>query len=118
MTELVGTGGALNISHIKGDTMRAIDFVLDDDGTPIDLTGYNIEMHVRPYANGDLLVRYTLGQGHFALTNAANGEFQFTQKLVDIPAGRHEYDIQLTSSAGVIDTYVKGVFEVVQDVTW
>lgn len=85
--------------------------------TPVDLTGSAITSQVRKSENasGNPLVS-------FSVINRVDAEGKFTLSLsntatASLPAGEFPFDIQITTGAGKVTTYIKGTVEVVSDVT-
>lgn len=106
-------------THIKGDTMESVSFTFNVNGLPLDLTGASIRMDVRTKIDSVQLVRWDTGSlGGLTISDPSNGVLIFDTKVVDIEAGRHKYDIEITLASGEIKSYVSGIFNVVQDVTY
>lgn len=105
--------GTLNFpDHTKNDTFRAVDFAVS--GT--NLTGATIRMDMR--IGSTRFIRWDNGaNGGIEITNAATGQFRFTQKVIALDAGVYNYDIEI-AIAGVVDTYIGGTWTIVQDVTY
>ena len=104
-------------SVYKGDTFDDLQFTLSIDGTPEDLTNYAIACKFRIRSKvGDEVKSISIGSG-ITLVDAVNGVFKIDAFGVDWVVATYYYDIQFTL-AGVIDTYIEGKMDVIQDVTY
>ena len=105
--------------HTKGDTFKAINFTLDEDGTPVDLTGASIRMMVKLNATDtNFALEVSTSSGGMLITDAANGAFTFEEQIIDIDAAKYVYDIEITDTNGNVNTYIKGSWHILQDVTY
>ncbi len=95
------------IKRFRGDTYPLI-VTLKENGSPVDLNGSTVKMTI------GLSTPVTITG---TLNDAAGGvvQFDFDQASVGT-AGRFSYDIQVDDGS-YITTYVKDVFELVEDVT-
>ena len=95
------------IKRFRGDTYPLV-VTLSENGVAVDLSTATVTMTI----GLDVPVGITA-----TITDAAGGvaQFDFTQTEVGT-AGRFSYDIQVTDG-GYITTYVKDIFELVEDVT-
>lgn len=111
--------GNLNFSNTKGDTFSEVDFQLKINGVNVNLTGAVIKMQLREsYNNSTAVLSLTsVGSAGITLTNAANGQFKINAQIIDIPSRNYVYDIQITFSNGVVKTYIKGNFNILEEVT-
>lgn len=104
---LTGADQALNFR--QGTDISVNVEIRDDNGTPLDLTGYTAEVRIGPDVNSTAEVTLTVGNGitideeagivTYTLTNAQTDAFTFTQ-------GR--YDLEIIDSNGKIDPVVSG----------
>jgi hypothetical protein len=75
-------------------------------------------MDIRPkYELKTLTKRLAIGSG-LSMVNAAAGIFKIDKQVIDIPAGVYAYDIEITVAGGDVKTYVRGEWEILQDVTY
>jgi hypothetical protein len=103
-------------TQVKGDTYPGVTITLTKNGSPIDLTGALIAIEFRESSRTGTVSK-TLGIGTgITITDAINGVFTIDPFQVNINAGRHYYDCQVTI-AGVVKTYFEGILPVNQDVT-
>jgi hypothetical protein len=107
-----------NITAFQGDTFT-LQFTIDTDGTPWNLTGYTAAMQVRPFVESTTTILnlaspagITLGgvTGIVSVNVSAAG-------MAAAPAGRHVYDIELTSGGGVKTKVLRGAFIIFPEVT-
>lgn len=109
---------------LKGDTYPLIQFTAlnvdseTGDRTPIDLTGADIRMWLKTEVKGANKEREfnTNGKG-ITITNAVAGEFVFDKQIIDVKAGNYIYDMQFWFPDNTTQTYLKGRWCIVQDVT-
>lgn len=98
--------------HRTGDTFRALDCVLKINGQPVDLTGATILCQVRSSPEG--AVAMTLAT---SLPDPVNGVFRINEQAVNILPARYYYDVQITRANGFRETYLTGLWEILQDVS-
>ena len=104
-------------SHIKGDTFLEQPFIYKLNGIAIDLTGGAFKMMLKRSPRYSVAA-LTLSDGAgITITNAASGEWKIDEQIIDIKEGTYYYDVQFTYSDGQVSTYLKGEFEVTQDIT-
>jgi hypothetical protein len=106
--------GKHNIVAEQGATFN-LNFRVETDGTPWNLTGYTFKMQVRRSANdANTLLNLTSATmnsvGHVSTTVSAT-------TMSGVPAGRWVYDIELTSSGGEVTRILEGRFIVSPQVT-
>mgnify|MGYP000026362679 CR=1 FL=1 len=95
------------IQRFRGDTYPLI-VTLKENGSAVDLTTATVRMTIGLDTPSTITA---------TATNAAGGEvrFDFTQTEVGT-AGRFSYDIEVTDGS-IVTTYVKDIFELIEDVT-
>jgi hypothetical protein len=106
--------GKYNIVAEQGATFN-LNFRVETDGTPWNLTGYTFAMQVRRSTSATTtLLNITSATmtsvGHVTATVSA-------ATMADVPAGRWVYDIELTSSGGQVTRILEGRFIVTPEVT-
>jgi hypothetical protein len=106
--------GKYNIVAEQGATFN-LNFRVETDGTPWNLTGYTFAMQVRRSANdANTLLNITSATmtsvGHVSATVSA-------ATMANVPAGRWVYDIELTSSGAEVTRILEGRFIVTPEVT-
>ncbi len=109
--------GTYNLeTTITGDTFNQVSFAVAPNGSPLNLTGYTIKLQIRNTYTSTAVKSLEIGSG-ITVTNAAGGVFRIDAFVVDFAAGTYVYDIQLTSSGGVVKTYIAGEMVILNDVT-
>lgn len=112
-------------THIKGDTFRVLDFVLSQtlntiDGVvmePIDLTDAQIYLQVRPTVHSEVVYLNLGVDDGITIVDGPNGRFQIDEQIIDIPVGKHYYDIEITLSTGFKFTWFIGTWTITSDIT-
>src|SRR3990172_2612992 len=105
--------------HRKGDTIEAITFTITVNTIAINLTGASAKMDVRN-KQGNKLERYTTtpADGLTIVAPATDGKLRFDEKIVNIEAGTHDYDIEITLVDSSVKTYILGTWKIIQDITY
>ena len=112
-------------THIKGDTFRVLGFTLTqtvvveevETTEPIDLTGAQIFLQVRPTLNSEAVyLNLAVGDG-ITIVDGPEGRFQIDEQIIDIPVGKHYYDIEITLSTGFKFTWFIGTWTITSDIT-
>ena len=103
-----------NIVIDQGTTFSTVVTMADEDGNPIDLTGYTGASKIKKH--------YTSSNSHiFTVTLSGNtGEITLSLTSVqtaNITAGRYLYDVEVTSGANVVSRVVEGIVTVTPQVT-
>jgi hypothetical protein len=106
--------GKYNIVAEQGATFN-LNFRVETDGTPWNLTGYTFAMQVRRSSAAtttllDITSATMTSVGHVSVTVSA-------ATMSDVPAGRWVYDIELTSSGDEVTRILEGRFIVSPQVT-
>lgn len=106
--------GKHNIVAEQGATFN-LNFRIETDGTPWNLTGYTFAMQVRRSTSSNTtLLNITsatmTSSGHVSATASAT-------TMNSVTAGRWVYDIELTSSGGEVTRILEGRFIVTPQVT-
>lgn len=110
--------GIYNITHVDGDTFRLNVVYRDSGGTAVNLTGYTVAMQVRERAGGTVWASSTGGSPSLTITvTAGTGTIDVSGTIDATPPARGVYDLQLTSSGGIVDTILAGDFTVIEEVT-
>jgi hypothetical protein len=108
---------SLNFTHIKADTFEAVNFEINIDNVPVDLSDTIIRMQLRKEYGGVVGLSLTsVDNAGITITDAANGLFRINQQIINIPAFNYIYDIEFDFD-GVVKTYISGNFLIKNDVT-
>ncbi len=106
--------------HVKGDTFLGAEFQVSDGAEAIDLTNYRIRMHLRRQASpsASLVMAFDTEDETIEIHEPAEGRFRIPARVIDVPAFNYKHDIEFTNGAGRVRTWVRGVFPVVEEVTY
>jgi hypothetical protein len=108
---------SLNFQHIKSDTFEAVNFEINVDTIPVDLTDTTIRMQLRKEYGGVVGLSLTsVASAGITITDAVNGLFRINQQIINIPAFNYIYDIEFDFD-GIVKTYISGNFLILNDVT-
>jgi hypothetical protein len=106
-----------NIEHRKGDTFKQMNFQINVNGAPLDLTNAVIRMQLkRAYNDVPRLSLTTVDDNGLTITDAEAGQFKINEQIIDINAFNYIYDIEIDNN-GVINTWVSGEFLIKPNVT-
>ena len=106
----------LNIDAYRNDTLSLVITLTDSAGAAIDLSTAAMKMEVRTRPDGT--VKLTLTEGAGLTVGGAGNNVVTVAKVVDIDdCGSYYYDLQATYNSGVVTTYLKGMFNVLDDIT-
>ena len=108
-------------TQYNGDTFEQVTFnfytTSAEAGNEIDLTNATPKMDIRrDNVRGKVVKQLTIGDG-LEWVNQADGQLRTTAFLIDWGGGKYVYDLEITYSATNVQTYVKGSFNVTEDVT-
>lgn len=113
----MATIGTYNFpNHKKGDTFNGIQFTVNVNALPSDLTGADIKMELRN-KNCIAVLGFSTGNGRITITDAVNGVFQINSGIIDIPVDTYNYDIQITYPVNIVKTYIEGTWKIVKEYT-
>jgi hypothetical protein len=103
-----------NIIIDQGTTFSTDIYLTDDNGDPIDLTGYTgaskIRKHYTSSNSQSFSVSLNTTYGYVTLSLSASNTSNLT-------AGRYLYDVEVTSSSNVVSRIVEGIVTVTPQVT-
>ena len=92
---------------ITGTTKPATTFQYVKDGSPIDLTGYSIDLNIVKFEGATPVKTYSIGSG-LTLSDPTNGIFTWDEFLIDLDAGEYLHETLLTSATGDKQRYLRG----------
>lgn len=103
-----------NIQIDQGTTYSTNIDVTDDNGDPVDLTGYSGAAQLRKH--------YTSSNAHAFAVSIANAAGVVTLSMTanvtaNIVAGRYVYDCELTDGDGTVSRLIEGIVTVTPQVT-
>jgi len=99
------------VTHKRGDTLRIVCQLTDDDGDAINLAGLSIASQIRQ-SNDRVVADLTV-----TVLDAADGKFELSAVTDEWPTGRHLCDIEYTQANGDVFSTVTFDFLVVRDIT-
>lgn len=106
-------------NHRKGDSFDGVEFTITVNSSPLILTGASIRMDMRETPLGTLVKSFYSPDGGITISSPTTaGKFVLDKQIIDIPAFKYYYDIQILLETDEIHTYIWGFFEVKQDVTY
>lgn len=102
----------------SGDSFLGAYFQLKDEDniTPIDITNYRFLMQIKTCERGRIIKELSNGSG-ITIINAINGEFQIDSFIVPHTSGQMIYDLEITYPNNLVDTYIRGFFAIIQDIS-
>ena len=110
--------GILNLVIEQGATFQHT-LTLSNGGTAINLTGYDVRMHIREYVSSpDTIVELTIVDGISVV--AASGQITLTISATDTAAMSFDtayYDLEIESAGGVVTRIVEGSVNLRPEVT-
>jgi len=112
----------LDFEHLKGDTFNEclFEMLIEESSVyvPINITDAVIRMQLRKEAGQPVALSLTsVSNQGITITNGPLGLFKINEQVIDIPAKSYEYDIEIEFPTGKILTYVRGNFNVINDIT-
>ena len=117
--------GLYSINTKRGDTLRSSVYTISLSSDelsayiPVDLTDCEILMQVKTKATDDhSVLEFSTSTATITISAPAlSGIFYTEPRIVDVPASKYVYDIQLTLSNGRVLSPVSDYFNVTQDVS-
>ena len=110
--------GRYNITVYKGTTFQ-LSPVWKVDNLPVNLTGYTAIMQVRQFTDSAVLVELSTTNGRIVITPAL-GQVALTltaAQTAALASGNYQYDLNLTSPAGIVYKILQGAFVILDSVT-
>lgn len=110
-------------SHISGDTWDGVSSItILSQGLPIDLTDCNIALQVRSVNSvaSPAFIEFSTIDDTILIIEPLSGIISIPPRIVDIPVGRYNYDLQVTFPTlpnAYIKTYLKGEWEILATTT-
>lgn len=104
-----------NLTVDQGATFNAQIDVSDDSGNSQNLTGYSVAGQIRKTYDSTTYTAFTA-----SVSNATGGTIAISLTATQtnaLKAGRYVYDVEITSSGGVVTRVLEGQVEVTPGVT-
>ena len=110
---------SLNFDNTKGDTFNEVAFKLQINSIDVDLSDAVIKMQLKKsYKDSATILSLTsVASDGITITDGAAGEFKINEQIIDIPVHNYVYDIQITFEDNTVKTYIKGMFNILNEVT-
>lgn len=108
----------VNFTSPQGDTWQGLtcQFLIDD--VAVNLTGALIKMQLRKtVCDTAVALEFTTEDASIVIDNPLTGHFSVEPRIIDIPAKKYAYDIEVTLSSGRVVTIVEGNFTITATVT-
>ena len=110
--------GKLNIQALRGDTFKEYPFEILIDAVALDLTGAVIKIDLKKDACSLPAISLTsVASAGITITDAVNGQFSINEQIFTIPAFNYQYDIQITLADATVNTWVGGLFQIINTIT-
>lgn len=103
-----------NIIIDQGTTFSTIINLTDDNGDPIDLTGYSGDSEMRKHYTSSNSQSFSISLGGTSGTVTLSLTASQTANLTP---GRYVYDVEVTSASNVVSRIVEGIVTVTPEVT-
>ncbi len=103
-----------NIIIDQGTTFSTIINLTDDNGDPIDLTGYTGDSEMRKHYTSSNSQSFSISLG--GVNGTVTLSLTSTQ-TANLTPGRYVYDVEVTSGANVVSRIVEGIVTVTPEVT-
>ena len=103
-----------NITIDQGTTFSTTISLTDDNGEPINLTGYSGRSQMRKHYTSSNSQSFTVTLGEVSGTVALGLTATQTANLVP---GRYVYDVEVVSGANVVSRIIEGIVTVTPEVT-
>lgn len=110
------TPGVYTIQAYRNDTLQLTFTITDGSSIPIDLSTATMKMEVRTKPDGEIKLTLTEGDG-LTVSGVGNNVVTVSKKVEISDGCRFFYDLQATFASGVVTTYVRGSFIVMEDIT-
>lgn len=109
-------------TQYNGDTFETITFNFytteSSPGNELDLTNTTPKLSIRRGSvRGKVVKELTIGDG-LEWVGQSTGQLRTSAFIIDWGGGEYVYDLQITYSETNIQTYIKGTFNVTEDVTF
>lgn len=103
--------------HRRGDTFNGHTFTILEDSLPADFSGATAKIQLRRNAYSDVALQWATGG--FGISFDTNKVIMEPKPGtdMDLEPGLYLYDLQIIKIGGIVNTYVEGYFEIVNDIT-
>lgn len=118
MTKLNQDVGGPNDPYYAGDSLEITISVDDANGNNKDLSGASVSWVVAEKPGGSAVIDGSTTDVSVSVTDAAAGEVTVTvgNGVTDDLVGSYYHELEVTDSAGDVDTVMRGRFDVERDI--
>ena len=106
--------------HISGDTWKGINSItILSLGIPLNLTDCTVRMQLRPAANlaSPIYLEFSTDDETILIVSEQNGIINIPSRIIDIPVGKYNFDLQIEFPTGIVRTYLTGIWEITNNIT-
>jgi len=108
--------GIVAFQAYRNDSFQNTITVTDGSNVAISLATADVKMQIRTKPDGD--VKMTLTEGDGITVGGAGNNVITISRIMDISeGGRYFYDLQATFADGTRQTYIRGPFILLEDIT-
>ena len=115
------TPGIYNFKpHKRGDTFNGFMFEVTQDFIPVDFTGAVITIQLRVKPGSAVVLEWKTSDGSITISGAGNNIINMNEKTgpeMNVAPNTYKYDINVVLANGVTNTYVAGIFPIVDDIS-
>lgn len=105
-----------NFTVKRGDTWDGVMFNVTVNNTAFNMANSAVLCQFKTNASVNAALTLATGNG-ITLLDGANGQFKLDAQVIDIPTGVYLYDVQITTVANTVKTYIGGRMTVEDDIT-
>lgn len=106
---------------VRGDSYNDIQFTIALNGSPQDLTGVIIRMWLLDSADTKLTqqpsAEFTTLNNKITLISPTIGIFKTNFGIITLSPKIYKYDLEIKFPNGIVKTWIKGTFTIINDVT-
>lgn len=118
MVEAVGGPADIPLERVRGDTkpfkIRLTDV---DTGGYLDVAGYAAKWSINSDKNPTTTDDQVFTATGVPVNPTTDGIIEFAVAAFDITPGTYFYDVEVTDSAGKLDTIIKSKIKIIQDIS-
>jgi hypothetical protein len=111
--------GDYNINIQQGATFERVLTVTDNEGNPLDLTGYAARMQIRPEKDSATIYAELTTENNLITIDGLSGKISLTINAITTSQMTREgvYDLEIISSGGKIYRLLQGIVRIDHEVT-
>lgn len=105
-------------AHVSGDTWGGIpSIVITINGSPPTNNVVSAKIQFRKSAGSSVVLTLSSDEADITIVDAVNWELRVEKKVVTLCAGTYLFDLQTIDADGDIKTFLKGSWEILEDIT-